>query len=274
MAGKSRKQTLLIWILTVVITIVSAAFQRLTGPTYPARGSVEINGEKVEYKLIRSHYSSSNAIIEIGPLPPIVTGELRWKRVHSKDEWIVDTLARSGNKLVAEIPKQPPAGKVAYDITLTDHRGIKYPLSEDPVVIRFKGEIPTFILILHVIIIFTSMLLGTRTGFEALFNRENPYRFALWTTVLFFVGGLILGPVVQNYAFGSFWTGWPLGSDLTDNKTAVAVLGWLVALWRGRNPKTGRKWIIIAAAVQLVVFLIPHSLLGSEFDYTKMSNQP
>jgi hypothetical protein len=116
------------------------------------------------------------------------------------------------------------------------------------------------------------MLLGTRAGLEALYKRERAYRLALWTSALFFLGGIILGPIVQKFAFGAFWTGWPLGSDLTDNKTAVAMIAWLVALWRGRNMKSGRKWFVIAAVLQLTVYLIPHSMFGSELDYTQSNN--
>jgi len=171
------------------------------------------------------------------------------------------------------IPKQPPAGKIAYNITLIDKNGEKYQLSEEPVVIRFKGDVPILILIPHVLAMFISMLLGTRTGLEAIYKRERTYRLALWTSALFFLGGIIFGPIVQKFAFGAFWTGWPLGSDLTDNKTAVAMLGWLFALWRGRDMKKGRKWFIIAAVIQLLVFLIPHSMFGSELDYTRIDRQ-
>jgi hypothetical protein len=75
---------------------------------------------------------------------------------------------------------------------------------------------------------------------------------------------------VQKYAFNSYWTGWPFGGDLTDNKTALAFLGWvcaLVALYRSKRP---RAWALGAAIFLLLVYLIPHSLLGSEIDYDKM----
>jgi hypothetical protein len=170
------------------------------------------------------------------------------------------------------IPKQPPAGKIAYRVTLINEEGQRYELSEEPVIIRFKGDVPVIILAPHVLMMFISMLLGTRTGLEALYKGERAYRFAVWTSALFFIGGIILGPIVQKFAFGAFWTGWPLGSDLTDNKTAVAMIAWLVALWRGRNMKSGRKWFVIAAVLQLTVYLIPHSMFGSELDYTQSNN--
>jgi di/tricarboxylate transporter len=111
---------------------------------------------------------------------------------------------------------------------------------------------------------------AVRTGMEAVAKRNNLYKLTLWTTILLFFGGIILGPVIQKYAFGAFWTGWPFGHDLTDNKTLVAFIMWVVALWKMRKNKADRKWAIIAALVTLAVFIVPHSVLGSEIDYTKI----
>ena len=81
---------------------------------------------------------------------------------------------------------------------------------------------------------------------------------------LLVVGGLALGPVVQKFAFDAYWTGWPFGTDLTDNKTAVAVAAWAFALWRCRGGRLARGAVVAAALVTIVVFSIPHSLFGSE----------
>jgi hypothetical protein len=76
---------------------------------------------------------------------------------------------------------------------------------------------------------------------------------------------------VQKFAFGSLWTGFPFGYDLTDNKTLIAFIGWVIALIAGRKGKPARGWVLAAAILLLIVFLIPHSLLGSELDYSEVS---
>ena len=86
------------------------------------------------------------------------------------------------------------------------------------------------------------------------------------------VGGLILGPIVQKYAFDAFWTGWPLGEDWTDNKLAVGALLWLIAVIRTQqggpdNPRAGKWWAVAAMLVIFVIFSIPHSIHGSTLDY-------
>jgi len=131
---------------------------------------------------------------------------------------------------------------------------------------RFKGPVSLSLLIAHVIFMFAAMLTSTRAGLGALLlRREN---ILPWLTLgLIFVGGLILGAFVQKQAFGAYWTGWPLGWDVTDNKTLIMFIGWLIACLLLSRTKFRRSLIVLASAITLIVYLIPHSLRGSQLDY-------
>jgi hypothetical protein len=258
----------LLWLLAVVITLAGAFYQRRTGPTYPLRGRVTLAGSEIRYDLPRSHEITSDCQVSVPAPNPDAAGRLAYKRFKTSDPWTEVPLAREGDRLIGSLPRQPMAGKLAYKIFLT--LGEKdVPLSgEDPVIIRFKGAVPLPILLCHVIIMFGAMLLSARAGLAALDKRSHPRRLAVWTAVFLFVGGFILGPLVQKYAFGAWWTGFPLGLDLTDNKTLIAMVGWAAALIAGRGGKPARGWVVAASVLMLIVFLIPHSLLGSELKYT------
>ncbi|MEN6312054.1 MAG: hypothetical protein ABFD80_11010, partial [Acidobacteriota bacterium] len=65
-----------------------------------------------------------------------------------------------------------------------------------------------------------------------------------------------------------FWSGFPFGTDLTDNKTAISFLFWIAALAAGRKGKPARAAVLAASVMTLAVFLVPHSLFGSELKYT------
>ena len=43
-------RTLIIWLIALIFTLLLAAFQRMTGPTYPVSGTVEFNNEIAEYE--------------------------------------------------------------------------------------------------------------------------------------------------------------------------------------------------------------------------------
>lgn len=259
-----------LWLLAFLITIGTAYYQRKTGPTYPIEGSTMINGSEIFYKLERSHETGEDYKISIDAEDPEIEGYVIYKRHKTDDPWTKFPLLRKNETLAANLPSQPPAGKLNYKVILSDQGNEVSLGGEQPVIIRFKGAVPAVILIPHILIMFLAMFFSTRTGLEALNRKSNPRKLALWTTGLLFVGGMILGPLVQKYAFGALWTGFPFGFDLTDNKTLIAMVGWIIALIAGRKGKPARGWVLGAAILLLVVFLIPHSVLGSELDYSKM----
>lgn len=257
--------------IAILITLSSAVYQRLTGPTYPLRGRTVVDETEVKFRLTRSHESHEDCEISVRVPNQDISGYLEFRRFKTDDRWTRIPLARNEERLVASLPKQPPAGKLAYKVILIHHERETSLTGESPVIIRFKGAVPGAILLPHVIIMFLAMLFSTRAGIEALRKKSNPRALALWTTGLLFVGGMIFGPLVQKYAFGALWTGFPFGMDLTDNKTLIAMVAWVAAVIAGQKGKPARWWVFGAAAVTLAIYLIPHSLLGSELDYSKLS---
>ena len=259
----------LFWFLAVVITLGAAVYQRMTGPTHPLRGKVVVSGTEVRFKLPRSAETVRDAEVAL-PAPAPLEGYLDYKRFKTEDPWTRVPLVREGDRLVGRLPKQPAAGKLLYTVGLTAGEAATPLAGGKPAVLRFKDSVPAWVLIPHILVMFTGMLLSTAAGLAALDKKRNPRRFVLWTVALLFAGGLILGPLVQKFAFGVAWSGFPLGLDLTDNKTLIAFLFWVAALIAGRKGKAARPFVLAASLVTLLVYLIPHSVLGSELDYSKM----
>ncbi len=263
-------KNILIWILAFVLMLASAVYQRATGPTYPMKASAYVHAKEVKAKLPRSTDTDGADLVKVSIPDQTVTAELTLKRFKSWDEWSTSPMRRDGDVLLGSIPEQPPAGKVMYHVDLIERDGNRVRMNEEPAIIRFKGVVPNWALWPHVIIIFFAMVLSLKTGLHAVFGGGHLYQYALWTTILFFISGMIFGPIVQKFAFDAYWTGWPFGNDLTDNKTLVALIFWIIAVWRLKLNPTNKTWPIIAAIVMMIVYLIPHSMLGSELDYTQM----
>jgi hypothetical protein len=263
------KNSTYLWIITLLITLGAAYYQRITGPTQPLRGVKEIGPDKLKYKLIRTFGGPGDAEITINDEKSEYEGSIRFKRYKSYDEWTSMSLKRRDGKLVGYLPHQPPAGKMEYYIII--YQGSKQiSLTDELVILRFKGDVPAGVLIPHIILMFLAMLFSTRAGIEVLAKGRNTFKLS-WLTLLFlFTGGLIFGPIVQKYAFGAYWTGFPFGYDLTDNKTAIAFIFWAWAVFKlWRNPNQ-RGWALLASVVLMLIYLIPHSTLGSEIDHTAL----
>ena len=253
------------WILAVIITLSASVYQRRTGPTYEKRVKINIDNVDYKFELLRSFGGEEDCKIELNIPDTEINGTLEYRKFPTKNEWTTIEMARQSETLSAVLPNLPPAGKYEYKIILSKN-GKEYPLNNsESVVIRFKGDVPAGVLIPHIFFIFFAMLLGNLAGVMAIF-RYRKFRFYTNLTVIaLFIGGLIFGPWVQLYAFNELWAGVPFAWDLTDNKTLVAFLFWLLAYFMNRK-KERPVYTIVASIVMLLVYSIPHSMFGSQLD--------
>jgi hypothetical protein len=273
----------LYWFLAIIITLFAAYYQRKTGPTYPKRSEVSVNGVNYELKLVRSLGLNERSSVKLAISDTTVKARLYFKRFPTSDEYqtsdfsyrVYPVHSYIMNKIFkiyeekgffAEIPQQPAAGKIQYYFEVTDKNGTMTYLKDNPVVIRFKGNVPGFILLPHILMMFLAMLFSTLAGIMSLVKYPLYKKYGVWTLILFIAGGICLGPIVQYYAFGDFWTGVPFGWDITDNKTLIALIFWIIAVVMNRK-KERPLYTTLAAVVLLLVYSIPHSMFGSELNY-------
>jgi hypothetical protein len=201
--------------------------------------------------------------------------QLEWRRYPTNEAY--RTIPMTGSPdggIEAVIPRQPPAGKVEYRIVRRSGGAAELVPADETVIARYRGDVPAWVLIPHILCMFGGMLVATRALFEVLRTGRKGSGLVVSAMILLGFGGLFLGPVVQKFAFGAFWTGWPLGHDLTDNKTLIAVLAWLPATVAAIAGRRLRALVVVGWIVMMGVFLIPHSLRGSELDWSQVEGTP
>jgi hypothetical protein len=273
MEPRSSRSAALLWVAAFLLMAGAAVWQRLTGPTHPKRGHSAVAGADVRWRLLRSAVSGEPFMVAV-PAPAGVEGAVHYRRFPRDEPFAEAAMSRQGVALVALLPTQPPAGKLEYGLVLeAASRSVSLP-PDGPVVMRFKGDVPAGVLVPHVVAMFFGMMIGVRAALASALGRAEARRYAWVTLVLIGVGALVLGPVVQQHAFGAHWTGWPFGEDLTDNKTLAMWLAWAVAVWvlsRRTDPsdRVARWAVAVATAVMLAVYVVPHSMRGSQLDYAK-----
>ncbi|MDP2957390.1 MAG: hypothetical protein Q8N53_13280 [Longimicrobiales bacterium] len=280
-----RMRSALLWVLAVVLMLSSAVYQRLTGPTNPVRGEIVVDGQPQRYRLLRSEESVRDARIALPSPMPGAAGRVIYRRYPTTDRFrlarmVTETTEDGREELAAYLPAQPAAGKLEYRIEVSSPSGVLHIPSEGEgmdratIVMRFKDPVPLPVLLSHIAFMFFAVLIGMRAALGALFSPGYVHRLSWVTLGLMSVGGMVLGPVVQKFAFGAYWTGFPWGYDLTDNKTLIMWAVWIAACavlgWKPRSERPSwraRVAVLAAAVVMTVVYLIPHSLRGSELDY-------
>jgi len=249
------------WLFAVVITLVLSVYQRMTGPTNPKRVTIELNGESYKQRLPRSGVQSDEIVVLKG-VPSHTTAQIHYRRYPTTDDYITVDFSWNEDQWQAVLPVQPVAGKLQYYITVGD----KDYCADEPLIIRFRNDVPASILVPHILFMFAAMLFAVYT-LLLLITGKDYVRWLKITVVTLFIGGFVMGPLVQHVAFGPWWTGFPFGTDLTDNKTLISFLVFLVALatmkWKYN------KWVVaFAVLLMIAIFTIPHSSYGSEYDYT------
>lgn len=251
----------LYWILAIVITLVLSIYQRMTGPTHPKKVTIELNGNSYKVKLPRSGVQHDE-VVTLKGVPSSTKAQLHYRRYPTTNDYTTVDFHWKDNECQVALPVQPVGGKLQYYITV----GGKDYLADEPLQIRFRNDVPASILVPHILFMFAAMLFAVYT-FLLVITRKKYSKWLKITVGTLLVGGFILGPLVQHVAFGPWWAGFPYGTDLTDNKTLLSFLFFVVALATLRWKYN--KWVVCFAVLfMIVIFSIPHSTYGSEYDYT------
>jgi hypothetical protein len=271
----------LLWLLAAIATYTSFKFQDKTGPTQPLVGDFRTGLGDVKFEFLRSEIIGTDLnVMLIDPVPDGIACSIRYRRFNSNDDWSTLNMhrgtfefSRRGSSesvvgLGAGLPSlDERAGKYEYFVYIDDGEGEPVSVTGGkPIYARYKAHVPIWALVLHIFAIFFSMAFAVRTALEAL--ADGGYKWMLKATIIILVlGAFVLGPLVQWYAFGVWWSGVPFGYDWTDNKVLVGLLFWLVALFLNRGKRRDRTSVYLAGIVTVLVFCIPHSIFGSEYNY-------
>lgn len=278
-------KSFLIWVAAIVITLSAVVYQRVTGPTNPLKTKFVLEGETYTTKFSRSletlvsldnlnnEGKTSLMKVELEPISDDVSLSILLRRYPGNDSLTTVEATYKEGLYYVELPSQPPAGKIIY-YPLFAKEGESVMLEKEKgIILRFKAPVSSKILIPHIILMFVAMLFSNLAGITSFFYSSKVRRYAYITVITLVAGGLFFGPLVQKAAFGAYWTGWPFGGDLTDTKTMVAVLVWIVALVlnsrvKGYKINSRRYLYTLAAVVTMLIYTIPHSTAGSEFNYS------
>ena len=284
---RPRLTSILLWVLACLITVSCFMYQDKTGPTYPLQGEIDTKLGAVSFKFLRSETIGTDLkIMLLEPVPEGLTAHVEYRRSKSNDDWSTVPMEsgtfefsrRASSEVVTGIGAELPyleerAGKYEYYVYVDDGSGEPISVTGDkPVYARYKDEVPTAVLLVHILAVFTSMALAIRTTLEALIDGSFKWMIVA-TIVSLLVGAFVLGPLVQLYAFGVWWSGIPFGYDWTDNKVLVELFFWLVAAYLNRGKRRSRSSVFVAGLATLLVYFIPHSLFGSEYDYRTGTGQ-
>ena len=270
-----------IWI-AIFLTVLVVVCARRFGPNKPYEVEVQsTEGVVLSHRAERSHTGEGPAVIRLkamlnGQDANLLKVTLEG-RIKGETEWQTLAPARTEDRgedfdkaYIFDVPHQPVTTRYFYRFLAQVGEGAPFMLARDngdPMMVKFKGPVPGWILIPHVAAMFGGFFLLIWSALIALSlalsgePTDKAAPMALWSWIVLFVGGVPLGFAMNYYAFDVIWEAWPFGGDVTDNKTQIALLFWgiaCIALSKGKGKKAG-LFAAFAALVTLATYLIPHS---------------
>ncbi len=193
----------------------------------------------------------------------------------------------NSNFFAGFLPLQTKGTKVYYYLLVENQSGnvlatlpeLKNP-DFKPISLKFEGKVKPYIIVPHILCMFVSMffvLLASYKSIDIYRNRGDIKKLAknvLWATIFVFIGGFPLGILVSQQALGGpGWGGIPLGWDITDNKTLLIFLYWVVLIFLAKgslfqkddnknviNSRSYAGLVLIGFVLVLAMYLIPHSI--------------
>ena len=255
-----------LWTVAVLVSLAAAQIEMQTGATHPLRRVVEIADSTFRVKLPRLHSGSSGAKVAI-PDPGGINAKLLWREADSGGDFVRVPMTSEGETLMALFPSRNPPDKLEYRLEL-EGAGDTIIVPEGRLVtLSFTGGVPAWLLVPHILFMFLTTLFAARCALELLNPARDLKKFTRLTLGALIIGGFVIGIPAEYYAIGKWWTGFPLGNSVTDNKTLVVLAFWvtaLVALERGGDsPSATSRWLsVLAASATFVLFLLPGDICG------------
>jgi hypothetical protein len=270
-------------VVGIVLTVLLLALARMLSTRRPREIIVEREGFVIQHRTVTE---------QVGPGKPVVV-----LKIDKFIDIIPKIMLRSSTSGVLRVASLKHTGFGRYEFTMANlGRGerfeyafridpplggrIRIPEQEDGFfLLKFKGEVSKVVLVLHIILMFGSFyfmiqsLFGAVSMLRGVEGMAGTVSMVRGTLACLFVGGWPLGFILNYQAFGTIWEGFPFGYDITDNKTQVIFLFWLVTalLVRGslfggnrERDRLGERGfavaVIVSFAVSMLLFLVPHSL--------------
>jgi hypothetical protein len=169
-----------------------------------------------------------------------------------------------------KVPGFPWTSRVDYRFVTAGEGGERIVLArenDEPMMLKFKGPVPGWVWIPHVLFMFAGicfLMMAMWGAIGQIGGREEPKtaRLAWWAWAAMFIGGVPIGCMMNYYAFNVLWEAVPFGNDITDNKTQVALVFWgLAAIFLTRRPgRHAGLFALGAGLLSLAMYLIPHSI--------------
>ncbi len=264
------------YVAALALTILMLGIARRISTRHPTDHSAEAGGITLSHRTVTEDFGDGPRIDMKATSTEGLVAIVFYSQVDG-GPYTADSLSRMPDGFSAILPVLEKGKRWYYHIKAyqSEKERAKFPPGPDQF-IKFKGHVPAYILVPHIFCMFATIFFGLLTVISSInavkgkADIKQSVRYLLWTVIFAFIGSFPLGYIVAYLAFGQGWSGIPIGWDITDNKTVILFLFWLVTFILARKGLKGERMVISKKAymslvltsliVTFIAFVIPHSI--------------
>ena len=250
-----KKNTLILWIASIVTAFLSIYLSNLIDKDYPVTGTLGIGRQKVSYRFEKICYGNEDYKFIIRTDLDDLSGKLFWKN-KTDTMWQSEQLQKSDLVLIGFIPSLRPGQSLDYFSTLY-YKNKKYDIPDNQKVsLTFFAKIPVAVSVLEFLLLYLGLVLAVRTGLEYFDNGKNSKKLGVFTIIFFLTLIALINPLYITYKFGFINSSIPpieklfLWSDLT-----IFIL-WVVTIVTIFRFEKLKFLPLVTAVLTLMIFVL------------------
>jgi len=272
-------------LIGVLITLVLLAAARRLSKNNPEDLAVSGDGISVTHSTVFEQVGGGQPELILVVTPEEAASAEVLYRIPGETAGYVERVPmdpEEDDQWIGFLPDIKKGGDIEYAFEVRSGSGTIVRLPEeqgDFIHLKYKGEVSNLVLILHVIFMFGAFFFMVMAALcandlrKGVGTKKLTVKMVRWLILFTFIGGWPLGFILNRQRFGPVWEGFPFGYDVTDNKTQIMFVLWLMIVLLGWGSFTGRSMetdrfgdkeystaVLIASVLSLAIFLIPHSL--------------
>jgi hypothetical protein len=251
---------ILLLLISTVIAVFAVFVQQFSSSDRPYYEEIKINNIDYSFKLPVYHEGNEECLIELSVPDTTIKGLLYYKLFKSNHEYNFINLIRMNENLVSVLPHQKQNIKVQYYLELNSD-GKKYFIARDnPVIVRFQGVVPKYVLFPQVAIMFVALIFSCFAGMLTFSHIDSYKKYAKVSFYLFTLSALVIGIIIHLISFRHLFVQVANNNDLTFYKNGIIFLLWLAVYYVNR--KSDFKFLTLAVSIlTLILYCVSPNVL-------------
>lgn len=246
------KETIILWLSSLVIVFLLSYFKSVFGEYYPITGTFSIEGQKITYKVDKVEYGNTYKLLVRSDYENL-DGEVVITSDAKRDYRI--KLNKADKILFAEINKKVVGNNFSYSLSLTGNNKVYRIPKDGEINFTFFGKIPKMVEWLYLIFLYSGLVLMIRTGLEHFKTNRRTKNFLVLTSIVWLTFLMMINPLYLSYKYEYINKSIPPIQNLFPINFLIITTMWLAVTVFVFLKKNDKPVVLLMSIISFLIYL-------------------